>query len=96
MRPLVLPMVLLVALAAPSQSALDRARFRRDGLRMLSLPRFSDSAGDCQHERPRNVLPTRVFYQKLLLPREERMNGLIYLIGLIVVILFILSFLGLR
>jgi hypothetical protein len=27
---------------------------------------------------------------------EETMNGLIYLIGLIVVILFILSFLGLR
>jgi hypothetical protein len=28
--------------------------------------------------------------------KEETMNGLIYLIGLIVVILFILSFLGLR
>jgi predicted membrane channel-forming protein YqfA (hemolysin III family) len=28
--------------------------------------------------------------------KEEAMNGLIYLIGLIVVILFILSFLGLR
>jgi hypothetical protein len=28
--------------------------------------------------------------------REENMNGLIYLIGLIVVILFILSFFGLR
>jgi len=29
-------------------------------------------------------------------PEEENVNGLIYLIGLIVVILFILSFLGLR
>jgi hypothetical protein len=29
-------------------------------------------------------------------PREEIVNGLIYVIGLIVVILFILSFLGLR
>ena len=29
-------------------------------------------------------------------PWEENVNGLIYLIGLIVVILFILSFLGLR
>jgi hypothetical protein len=29
-------------------------------------------------------------------PGEEIVNGLIYLIGLIVVILFILSFLGLR
>jgi hypothetical protein len=28
--------------------------------------------------------------------RETRMNGLIYLVGLIVVIMFILSFLGLR
>lgn len=30
------------------------------------------------------------------IPQEETMNGLIYLIGLIVVIMFILSFLGLR
>jgi hypothetical protein len=29
-------------------------------------------------------------------PRERAMNGLIYLVGLIVVILFILSLLGLR
>ena len=29
-------------------------------------------------------------------PWEETMNGLIYLVGLIVVILFILSFFGLR
>jgi hypothetical protein len=29
-------------------------------------------------------------------PREEIVNGLIYLVGLIVVIMFILSFLGLR
>jgi len=28
--------------------------------------------------------------------REERVNGLIYLVGLIVIILFILSFFGLR
>ena len=33
---------------------------------------------------------------EIVIAREERMNGLIYLIGLIVVILFILSFLGLR
>ena len=29
-------------------------------------------------------------------PREEAVNGLIYIVGLIVVIMFILSFLGLR
>jgi hypothetical protein len=29
-------------------------------------------------------------------PEEEPMNGIIYLVGLIVVIMFILSFLGLR
>jgi hypothetical protein len=29
-------------------------------------------------------------------PREATMNGLIYLVGLVVVIMFILSFLGLR
>jgi hypothetical protein len=29
-------------------------------------------------------------------PWEETMNGLIYLVGLVVVILFILSFFGLR
>jgi len=35
-------------------------------------------------------------FQGAAKPREEIVNGLIYLIGLIVVILFILSFLGLR
>jgi hypothetical protein len=40
--------------------------------------------------------PSAVFYSKVLKPWEEIVNGLIYLIGLIVVILFILSFLGLR
>jgi hypothetical protein len=34
--------------------------------------------------------------RRLLLTSEAIMNGLIYLIGLIVVVLFILSFLGLR
>jgi hypothetical protein len=29
-------------------------------------------------------------------PKESAMNGIIYLVGLIVVIMFILSFLGLR
>jgi predicted membrane channel-forming protein YqfA (hemolysin III family) len=29
-------------------------------------------------------------------PREEMVNGLIYLVGLIVIIMFILSFFGLR
>ena len=33
---------------------------------------------------------------RVVVIREEMMNGLIYLIGLIVVVLFILSFLGLR
>jgi hypothetical protein len=33
---------------------------------------------------------------RLHLPRRRQMNGLIYLVGLIVVIMFILSFLGLR
>jgi hypothetical protein len=32
----------------------------------------------------------------LALPSEATMNGLIYLVGLVVVIMFILSFLGLR
>jgi hypothetical protein len=46
--------------------------------------------------RTRNILSTAVFYSGLSLAWEETMNGLIYLIGLIVVILFILSFFGLR
>lgn len=37
-----------------------------------------------------------VFYGGSRTRWEEKVNGLIYLIGLIVVILFILSFLGLR
>jgi hypothetical protein len=31
-----------------------------------------------------------------LSPGENRMNGVIYIVGLIVVVMFILSFLGLR
>ena len=40
--------------------------------------------------------PSGVMQRRLLLTLEAIMNGLIYLIGLIVVVLFILSFLGLR
>jgi hypothetical protein len=43
-----------------------------------------------EHSSERCVQPI------VLLGEEDMMNGLIYLIGLIVVILFILSFLGLR
>jgi hypothetical protein len=41
-------------------------------------------------------LACTVFPWRILKPWEETVNGLIYLIGLIVVILFILSFFGLR
>ena len=44
----------------------------------------------------RNVPSAGAFPLEIVAAREEGMNGLIYLIGLIVVILFILSFLGLR
>jgi hypothetical protein len=37
-----------------------------------------------------------LFAQRLLTPGGAAVNGLIYLIGLIVIVLFILSFLGLR
>jgi hypothetical protein len=37
-----------------------------------------------------------VWLERHVKPREEIVGGLIYLIGLIVVIMFILSFLGLR
>jgi hypothetical protein len=40
--------------------------------------------------------PSGVMQRRPLLTSEAIMNGLIYLIGLIVVVLFILSFLGLR
>ena len=43
-----------------------------------------------------NILPRGVFNQWFFWAREDMMSELIYLIGLIVVILFILSFLGLR
>ena len=50
-----------------------------------------------QHDAPawEQFLCADVF-QAAAKPWEEIVNGLIYLIGLIVVILFILSFLGLR
>jgi hypothetical protein len=45
--------------------------------------------------KPGTIFPVWCF-QAADKPREEIVNGLIYLIGLIVVVLFILSFLGLR
>jgi hypothetical protein len=51
---------------------------------------FTDEIGN-----PRELSPSeRVANCRY--PSEATMNGLIYLIGLIVVIMFILSFLGLR
>jgi hypothetical protein len=44
----------------------------------------------------RNISDGSMFLPRGLQTREASMGGLIYLIGLIVVILFILSFLGLR
>ena len=43
-----------------------------------------------------NITAAAVFPWRAVKPWEEIVNGLIYLIGLIVVILFILSFFGLR
>jgi hypothetical protein len=45
----------------------------------------------------RNILASPAFYPEVALNRGRKiMNGLIYLVGLIVIILFILSFFGLR
>jgi hypothetical protein len=46
--------------------------------------------------RKRNNCAHQVVWLERRKPREEIVNGLIYLVGLIVVIMFILSFLGLR
>lgn len=43
-----------------------------------------------------NICENSVVWLERRKPREEIVNGLIYLVGLIVVIMFILSFLGLR
>jgi len=60
---------------------------------------------DCLHGRFAARVPRRNQFHALLFTRhapaawgrpEEPMNGIIYLIGLIVVIMAILSFLGLR
>jgi predicted membrane channel-forming protein YqfA (hemolysin III family) len=57
----------------------------------VSLPQLASvGARDCEQSLYSGVA------KMPLKPREEIVNGLIYLIGLIVVILFILSFLGLR
>jgi hypothetical protein len=46
---------------------------------------------------PWNLLrPMLVEHQAFSIASEATMNGLIYLVGLVVVIMFILSFLGLR
>jgi hypothetical protein len=61
---------------------------------MLKFPLFAgaqEQSGTFLH-RPRFIRRRK----GLCFTRRCRMNGLIYLIGLIVVIMFILSFLGLR
>jgi hypothetical protein len=55
------------------------------------------AAATHQHGAPRWEQFLRTDVSKVVTkPWEEIVNGLIYLIGLIVVILFVLSFLGLR
>jgi hypothetical protein len=43
-----------------------------------------------------NFAPAKLFWLRFPIRWRRRMNGIIYLIGLIVVIMAILSFLGLR
>jgi hypothetical protein len=62
-------------------------------LRREALPQVG-SRYSSRRTRAGTFSPFRCF--RSAKPREEIVNGLIYLIGLIVVILFILSFLGLR
>ena len=47
-----------------------------------------------QSQSPRNLLESRSFMPCIF--KENSMGGLIYLVGLIVIVMFILSFLGLR
>jgi hypothetical protein len=54
-----------------------------------------DVCGNRLGARDRNI-PPRATFSLQLRPREKAMGGLIYLVGLIVVIMFILSLLGLR
>ena len=51
---------------------------------------------DRSSDMPRNLVSHSWFERPLTLALEAQMNGLIYLIGLIVVIMAILSFFGLR
>ncbi len=52
--------------------------------------------GEGQARRFQGTFPITVAYQGSLYMEEEAMDGLIYLVGLIVIILAILSFFGLR
>ena len=70
----------------------ERLAAHAKGLRLLSVPYESCSAG--------NIFALRLFFvchwEAQNGTEPPPMHGLIYLIGLIVVILFILSFFGLR
>jgi hypothetical protein len=57
---------------------------------------FGNRRGAPDREHSVQSLQSGVSHESAAKLQEETMNGLIYLIGLIVVILFILSFLGLR
>jgi hypothetical protein len=58
--------------------------------------RLRSQVGDRRYRQPAALEVNSVVWLERRKPREEIVNGLIYLVGLIVVIMFILSFLGLR
>jgi hypothetical protein len=74
---------------------------RHGSLRYSAIRPEQPGVEDCvPHRQQRSTFGTFVFTQRLFLgcacAQEANMNGLIYLIGLIVVIMAILSFFGLR
>jgi hypothetical protein len=58
----------------------------------MALTRRSLRSGDLRRGLPSRVLT----HQQGVNPREIAVDGIVYLVGLVVIVMFILSFLGLR
>lgn len=83
---------------APAHQRGRASAAAEDGLLVDIFKRVSDRRSFRRHRNRQASLPLVLGYSgfEACRPMEATMNGIIYLIGLIVVIMFILSFLGLR
>jgi len=92
----------LLARNSTRQPAPVRLMARRNGLGQGFLKRFCPTAAGRQGLQPKSAPPAMIWSQKASQPgtpiknQEDFMNTIIYIVGLVVIIGFILSYFGFR